>query len=63
MGLKLSQLVVGYFLSLCSIFVPAFLVDWINLGLKVLWVGLCPYLSTKISVWIQKVACSGVSLS
>ena len=39
MGLKLGQLLVGHSLKLCSILVPAFLVDRINLGLKVLWVG------------------------
>ena len=46
MGLKLDQLLVGHSFSLCSIFVPAFLVDRTNFGLKVLWVGCCPYLST-----------------
>jgi hypothetical protein len=36
MCLKLGQLLVGYSLSICSIFVPAFLVDRTNFGSKVL---------------------------
>ena len=44
--LKLCQLLVGHFLSLCSILVSLFLVDRMNFGLKVLWMGLCPYPST-----------------
>lgn len=40
MGVKL---LVGYFLSLCSIIDPAFLVDRTHCVLKVLWVGWYPY--------------------
>ena len=36
MGFKLSQLLVGYSLSLCSIFVLVFLVEGTNFVLKVL---------------------------
>ena len=39
--------------------VPAFLVDSINFGLKVLWVGSCLYHSTGAPTWLQEVASSG----
>jgi hypothetical protein len=38
--------------------VPAFLVDRINFGLKVLWVCCCPYRSTVAPAWLQEVASS-----
>jgi hypothetical protein len=43
MGLKLGHLLVVHSFSLCSIFVPIFLLDRTNFGSKVLWVGWCPY--------------------
>jgi hypothetical protein len=41
--------------SLCSIFMPAYLVGRTNLGLKVLWVGWCPSPSTGSPAWIQEI--------
>ena len=38
MGLKLGQSLVRYFPSLCSIFIPAYLVGKTNFESKVLWV-------------------------
>jgi hypothetical protein len=46
MGLKLGWLSVG--LSLLHPPIPAFLIDRINFGLKVLWVGLYAYPSTGV---------------
>jgi uncharacterized membrane protein (DUF106 family) len=37
---------------------PAFLVDRIDFGLKVLWVGWYLYCSTGVPAWLQKVAFS-----
>jgi hypothetical protein len=59
MGLKLGQLLVGHSLSLCSIPVSAFLVDRINFGLKVLWVGWYIYSSIGVPAWLQEMASSG----
>ena len=59
MGLKLSWLLVGHSLSLCSIFVPMLLVDKTKLGSKVLWMGWCLYRSTEGPDWLQEVASSG----
>ena len=39
MGFKFGHLFVGHSLSLCSNPLPTFLVDRINFGLKVLWMG------------------------
>ena len=36
--------------------IPAFLVDRIHFGLKILWVGWCLYCSTGVSAWLQEVA-------
>ena len=44
-GFKLCQLLVRHSFSLCSIFVPAFLLYRTNCGSKVLWVGWYPNLS------------------
>ena len=55
MGFKLSWLLVGRSLSLCSIFVPAFLLDSINFVLKLLWVGWCSYLFTGSPAWLQDI--------
>jgi hypothetical protein len=46
--------------SLIHPVVPAFLVDRINFGLKVLWVGWCLYCSTGIPAWLQEVAYLGL---
>ena len=58
MSVKLGLLLVGHSLSLCSIFVSAFLVDRTNFGLKVLWLCWCLYSSTWGSAWLQWVASS-----
>ena len=58
MGLKLSWLLVGHSLSLCSIFVPVLLVDKTKLGSKVLWMGWCLCPSTVGLDWLQKVTSS-----
>jgi hypothetical protein len=39
--------------------VPAFLVDRINFGLKVLWVGWSPFSFTGVPSWLQEVVSSG----
>jgi hypothetical protein len=48
---------VSYCLAISSVSAPstisAFLVNRINSGSKVLWVGLCPYCSTEVSAWLQ----------
>ena len=53
----------GYWLVIPSVSasypVPAFLVDRIKFGLKVLWVGWCPYSSPGVPAWLQEVASSG----
>ena len=59
MCLKLGWFLVGQSLSLCSIFTPPFLVDRINFGSEVLWVGWCPYHFTAVPVWLLEVAFSG----
>jgi hypothetical protein len=46
MDLKLGQSLVGHSLNLCSILISVLLVGRTNLGMKVLWVGWCPYAST-----------------
>jgi hypothetical protein len=64
MGLKLGWLLVGHSLSLCSIpgAVPAFLVERIHLGLKVLWVGWYLYNSTAVPAGLQEVVASSGSI-
>jgi hypothetical protein len=52
--LKLAWLLFSHPLSLCSIFVPVFLVVGTNLGWKFLWLSCCPYPSTGDPVWLQK---------
>ena len=52
MALKLDQSVVGHSISLCYIFVSVLLVGRINFGLKVIWVGWCPYPSTGSPAWL-----------
>ena len=59
MGLNLGMLMLNLSFRLCSIFVPAFLADRTNLGLKFLWVDQCPYPFTKGPVWLQEVTTSG----
>jgi hypothetical protein len=59
MGLKLGQLLFGYSLVSALSAMPAFLVDRIIFGLKVLWVGCCPYCSSGVSARLQEVAYSG----
>ena len=59
MGLKLGRLVVANSPVFVPPLVPAFLVDRINFGLKVLWVGWCPYLSIGVPAWLQEVASLG----
>ena len=60
MGLKLGQILVCHSRSLCSISVPAFLVDRIHFELKALWVGWCLYFSTRGGPdTLQEVASSG----
>ena len=53
----------GYWLVILSVSapypVPTFLVDRINFGLNVLWVGWCPYQYFGIPAWLQEVASSG----
>ena len=53
----------GYWLAILSVSalspVLPLLVDRINLGLKVLWVGWQLYQSNAISAWLQEVASSG----
>jgi hypothetical protein len=39
--------------------VSEFLVDKINIGLKVLYIGWYPYWCTRVPDWLQEVACSG----
>ena len=34
--------------SLCSVFVPTLLIDQIDFGLTVLWLGWCPYPFTEV---------------
>jgi len=46
MALRLGLSLVDPFLSLCPSFVLVFLEDRTNFGLKVLWVGWGPYLSS-----------------
>jgi hypothetical protein len=58
MGLKLGWLLVDHSLSLCSIFVSAFLLNRTNFRLKILWVTWCPYLFTGSPAWLQEVATS-----
>jgi len=48
----------SYF-SLCSISVPAFLLDRANLGSKGLWVDWYPYPSTRSLTWLQEMDSSG----
>jgi hypothetical protein len=55
MDLKLGQSLAGCYVNLCFILIPAFLVDRINFGLKVLWVGWCFYHSDEVSACLQKV--------
>jgi hypothetical protein len=50
MGFKFGQLLFGH--SSASFPMLEFLVDKINFGLKVLWVGWCPYHSTGVPVWL-----------
>jgi hypothetical protein len=54
---------VGYCLAIPTVSapspMPAFLVDRMVLGLKVLWVGWCLYHSTRVPAWLQEVASSG----
>ena len=61
MRFELDQLLVGLSFGLWSI--PAFLLDWISLGSKVLWVDWYPYPSTGIPTWLQEVASWGFMLS
>jgi hypothetical protein len=49
----------GHSTSSCSIFVPEFLFDRTNFGLKVLWVGWYLHPSIGRSVWLLEVASSG----
>ena len=53
----------SYWLAIPSVFaplsIPAFLVDRMNFGEKVLWVDWCPYHSTGVPDWLQEVASSG----
>jgi hypothetical protein len=58
MGLKLGKFLVGYFFSVCSIFVPAFLLDRKKFGLKFLQIVLCSYLSTGVPAWLWEVTSS-----
>ena len=53
---RLGWLLVGLSLGLCS--TPAFLLDRISFGLKVLCVCWCPYSSTGGPAWLQEVASS-----
>jgi hypothetical protein len=59
MGLKLGQ----FWLATPSVSapspVPTLLVDRINTGFKVLWVGWSLYHSTGVPAWLQEVAYSG----
>ena len=57
LGFELGWLWIGLSFGICSI--SAFLLDWTNLGLKVLWSGWCPYPSTEHPDWLQDVASSG----
>jgi hypothetical protein len=52
MDLKLDRLLVHHSFSLCSIFVPALLLDRTNFGLKVLWVSWCSY--PEVPAWLQE---------
>ena len=56
MGLKLGLSLDGLCFSLCSIFVPVFLLDRTNFVSKVWWVGWCSYLSSVGPAWLQNVA-------
>ena len=59
MSLKLDQLLVDGSLHLCSILNPYISLDRINLGLKVLWLGWCPYCSPGPLTWPQEAASPG----
>ena len=58
MGLNLGQLSVDNTLNLCfkSVLV---LIERTHFGLKVLWVGYCPYPSTESSAGLEEIATSG----
>jgi hypothetical protein len=58
-SLYLDQSLVGHFLHLCSIFVPAHLVSRTYFGSKTLWVDCYPCPSNVSLSWLQKVASSG----
>ncbi|EDL00034.1 mCG141415 [Mus musculus] len=53
----------SYWLAIPSVsapsLIPAFIVDRINFGLKVLWVGWCSYCPTVVPAWLQELASSG----
>jgi hypothetical protein len=53
MGLNLGHSLVGVFLHLCFIFVPAYLVDRTYFGSNILWVDCCPYPFTGSLSWLQ----------
>lgn len=52
-GLKLG----GYRLTIASVSssIPTILLDRTCFGLKMLWVGWCPYFSTVVPAWSQEV--------
>ena len=53
MGLKLGQLLVGHSLSLSALSpVPVFLVERINFGFNIMWVGWYFYSSIGVPVWL-----------
>ena len=58
MYLSLGGILLGHFLILNSSPMTVFLLDSINFGLTVLWVGLYPYQST-VSSRLQKVSTLG----
>ena len=57
MGFKLGLLLVGHSFSLCSLFVPEFLVDLTNLDINVS--GWCLYPFTGGPAWLQEVGSFG----
>jgi hypothetical protein len=63
MVLQLDQLLDSISFNLCSIFVPAFLLDRKNSGPKFLKVGVCPHSSTRGSVYILEVTSGSISPS
>jgi hypothetical protein len=58
-GLKLGVLLVGQPLSLCSIPCPCISCRQVKFGLKVLWVGWCPYCSNGVLAFLHQVASLG----